>query len=100
MRIALTVVLGITLAGCTAHAEPTPLPPAIKYLRAWTLAQERLLNEEAARRPHNDVIREAILELESLQLAACSLSPRQPRCVRICQRASAIRYGWCDFVSR
>lgn len=71
------------------------LPTAIRYLRHWTPAQEQALRDEAASRPHGDPVREAIIELESLQTAACSLAPRQPRCRRICTTAT-IRYAWCS----
>jgi hypothetical protein len=96
MRAFLAVALMLALAACTTTTPPAqPVPPALRLLRNWTPAQEAAIREEAWRRPTGDAVREAINELEALQLAACHLHPNQPRCRRICSQGGAIRYGWC-----
>jgi hypothetical protein len=91
---AIFLVLAVLIAAPALAAER--LPAAIRLLRHWTPAQEQALRDEAASRPHGDPVREAIIELESLHLAACSMAPRQPRCRRLCTTATSIRYGWCS----
>jgi hypothetical protein len=97
MRAFLAVALMLALAACTTTTPAAQsVPPALRLLRNWTPAQEAAIREEARRRPSGDAVREALIELESLETAACALTPRQSRCARICASGGPIRYGWCS----
>ena len=97
MRAFLAVALMLALAACTTTTPPAQsVPPGLRLLRNWTPAQEAAIREEAWRRPTGDAVREALVELDGLERAACAIAPRQPRCARICASGGPIRYGWCS----
>jgi hypothetical protein len=97
-RAAAISLIGLVAAGCEHTRSLAPPPPASAGItisvRDYPADRQQRLAAEIEAAPADAVWPEMISDYSQLRRGACSITPNQPACRRICA-AGGNRYGFC-----